>query len=65
MLERELRSAGAPAAALSRHDDELAAVRAALEWARPGDVVVLTVHAERDAVIELVERKAVAARRAD
>jgi UDP-N-acetylmuramyl tripeptide synthase len=58
MIEHELRNAGAPAEALSRHDDELEAVRAALEWAREGDVLLLTVHAEREAVIALVESRA-------
>jgi UDP-N-acetylmuramyl tripeptide synthase len=61
LIERELRRAGASREALSRYDSELEAVRAALEWARPGDLVLLTVHAERAAVIELVQRRATVA----
>ena len=49
---------GAPPDELSRYGSELEAVRAALEWARPGDLVLLTVHAERAAVIALVQRRA-------
>jgi hypothetical protein len=37
---------------------ELEAVRCALEWARPGDVLALPVHsaAARTAVLELLDR---------
>lgn len=42
-----------------RHaDSELAAARTALDHAAPGDLVLLPTHAERDAVIELVEQRA-------
>ena len=36
--------------------DELAAVRDALAWARPGDVLLLTVHQDRPLVLALIER---------
>jgi UDP-N-acetylmuramyl tripeptide synthase len=48
LIERELRRAGS--AEISHHESELAAVEAALEWARPGDLLVLTVHTDRDLV---------------
>jgi UDP-N-acetylmuramyl tripeptide synthase len=54
VIASELGRLGLPAAASSRHADELGAVRAALEWSRPGDVLVLTAHAERDAVTALL-----------
>jgi cyanophycin synthetase len=63
MIERELRRAGARDEALSRHDSELEAVEAALEWARPGDLLLLTVHTDRDAVIEKLEDLAQSGRR--
>ena len=54
VIASELGRLGAAADAISRHDDELSAVRAALAWARAGDVLVLTTHAERDAVTALM-----------
>ncbi len=58
MIEAELRRAGAPPSAIEHLDSELDAVRAALAWARPGDLLLLTTHAQRDEVIALVERLA-------
>jgi len=54
MIEAELVAAGAPAAALERAGSEMDAVRAALAWAREGDLLLLTTHADRDAVIALL-----------
>jgi UDP-N-acetylmuramyl tripeptide synthase len=54
MIARELAAAGLPAAAVSHHPSELDAVRAALAWARPTDLVLLTVHEDRDAVTALL-----------
>jgi len=54
VIASELGRLGLDGAACSRHADELAAVRAALEWSRAGDVLVLTTHAERDAVTALL-----------
>jgi hypothetical protein len=34
----------------------MAAVREALEWARPGDLLVLAVHEDRRAVVALLDR---------
>jgi UDP-N-acetylmuramyl tripeptide synthase len=56
LIERELRAAGAGEAQLSRWPSELEAVRAALEWAREGDLLVLTIHAQREQVVELLQR---------
>jgi UDP-N-acetylmuramyl tripeptide synthase len=54
IIELELLRSGAAGGILTRHDTEIEAVRAALAWARPGDLLLLTVHADRDAVIDLV-----------
>jgi UDP-N-acetylmuramyl tripeptide synthase len=50
----ELAAIGARANQLERFDDELAAVRAALQWAEEGDLLLLTSHAERDGVTALL-----------
>ncbi len=54
LLEAEFRARGARDGQLERHAGELAAVRAALAWAREGDLLLLLSHAERDAVLALV-----------
>jgi cyanophycin synthetase len=54
----EFRAAGAGDAVLSRHESELDAVRAALDWARPGDVILLTVHEHRGDVMALLDAAA-------
>lgn len=58
LIEAELRRVGATPESLETHGSEMEAVRAALAWARSGDVLLLTTHAERDAVIALLERLA-------
>jgi UDP-N-acetylmuramyl tripeptide synthase len=55
LLADEFQAAGLAAERLTRHPDELSAVRAALAWARPGDVLLLPTHEERNAVIALLE----------
>jgi UDP-N-acetylmuramyl tripeptide synthase len=47
---------GIPAEAVDRADTELAGVHRALEWARPGDQLLLFCHAERDSVIAFLDR---------
>ncbi len=56
ILEDELRRLGAAEAHLGRAHNEIEAVREALAWARPGDLLVLLVHTQRDAVLELLGR---------
>lgn len=53
-----LRAAGMPADALPMCLDEAQAAREALQWARPGDLLVLPVHepARRDVVVALLDR---------
>ena len=58
LIEAELRSAGAGSGTISRWPTELAAVHAALAWARDGDLLLLTTHAQRDEVIALLTRLA-------
>jgi len=57
ILRRALLRAGLPGEALAMRSTELDAVRCALEWARPGDVLALPVHglAARAAVLDLLQ----------
>jgi UDP-N-acetylmuramyl tripeptide synthase len=55
LMAAELRSAGVPDGAVSTPGTELPAVREALGWARPGDLLVLTLHQDRRHVLELLE----------
>jgi UDP-N-acetylmuramyl tripeptide synthase len=54
LMADELARRGVPADAVRRPGSELDAVREALAWARPGDLLVLTVHQDRKEVLELV-----------
>jgi len=56
LIHAALRAAGLPESALAVRMSELEAVRCALAWARPGDVLALPVHsaAARAAVLELL-----------
>ena len=56
IMAEELGRLGVPASAVSRPGTELAAVRDALAWARPGDLLLLTVHQDRPLVLALIER---------
>jgi hypothetical protein len=58
-LESEFRALGAGEGVVSRHERELDAVRAALAWAKPGDLILLTVHEHRGDVIGLLDELAV------
>jgi cyanophycin synthetase len=60
IIHTELLRLGIPDAALPVRDSELEAVRCALNWARPGDVLALPVHsaAARAAVIAMLEEHA-------
>ncbi|HEV2844817.1 MAG TPA: cyanophycin synthetase, partial [Thermoanaerobaculia bacterium] len=54
ILEDELRRLGAGPETLQRAGSDPEAARMALEWARPGDLLVLLVHTQRDEVLEMV-----------
>jgi cyanophycin synthetase len=54
LLADEFSRLGAPDTAISRVGPEIDGVREALTWARPGDLLVLAVHQDRRAVLELL-----------
>ena len=56
MITQELVAAGAPADAVGHADSELDGVRQALEWARPGDLLLVLTHESRDQVLDLCGR---------
>jgi UDP-N-acetylmuramyl tripeptide synthase len=56
LMADELARRGVAPSAISQPGDELAAVRDALAWARPGDVLLLTVHQDRPLVLAMIER---------
>lgn len=58
MLLAELRSLGARDDQLDLAVGELQATRQALGWARDGDLLLLTVHADRDTVLRYLQRLA-------
>jgi UDP-N-acetylmuramyl tripeptide synthase len=55
LLADEFCRLGVPAEAIALPGDELDAVRHALAWARPGDLLVLTVHQDRPQVQALID----------
>lgn len=58
MLLEELRRLGAREDQLDMAVGELQAARQALAWARDGDLLLLTVHADRDTVLRYLQRLA-------
>jgi cyanophycin synthetase len=56
ILANEFSRLGLPQEALSRAGPEISGVRRGLEWARPGDLLVLAVHEDRRAVLDLFDR---------
>lgn len=56
ILAAEFRRLGVPADRVTEGGTELAAVREALGWARPGDLLVLALHQDRDGVVAMLER---------
>jgi len=54
LLADEFRRLGLPDDAIERADSEVAAVARALDWAREGDLLVLTVHSSRREVLDLL-----------
>jgi UDP-N-acetylmuramyl tripeptide synthase len=58
LLADEFSRLGVPEEAISWAGPEIAGVRRALEWARPDDLLVLAVHEDRPAVLDLLDRLA-------
>lgn len=56
LLADEFSRLGLPKESLSKPGAEISSVRRALEWARPGDLLVLAVHEDRRAVIDLFDQ---------
>lgn len=55
ILAEEFSRLGLPAEAISRTESEITGVRVALEWAGPGDLLVLLVHENRPGVLDLLD----------
>jgi UDP-N-acetylmuramyl tripeptide synthase len=56
VIEAELRRLGAADQAIAHAGDEIEATRLALQWAQPGDMLVLLIHEDRAPVMELLDR---------
>jgi len=56
LLRDELLRLGAPPASLTMAGTELEGIREALAWARPGDLLILLAHTQRDAVLALIDQ---------
>ncbi|HEU4955843.1 MAG TPA: Mur ligase family protein, partial [Gemmatimonadales bacterium] len=57
IIADELRRAGLPEAAIGTSPGEVQAVEEALDWARPGDMLILMLHQERNRVEEVLRRR--------
>ena len=55
VIAAELRRLGAPDEGIAHAGDEIEATRHALEWARPGDMLVLLIHEDRGPVMALLD----------
>ncbi len=56
LIESELRRLGATSGQIGRAGCEIDAVRQALRWSRPGDLLLLLVYAERSETFDLLNR---------
>jgi cyanophycin synthetase len=56
MIKEEFQRLGAAPESMTHADSEYAAVLDALDWARPGDLLLLPLHAERERVLGLLDR---------
>ncbi len=56
MMAHEMAAAGAPEGAVTFADSELDGVRRSLEWAQPGDLLLILTHESRDRVLALCQR---------
>ncbi len=57
MLHTAFREQGYGARQIGVHDREMDALRAAIRWARAGDLVVFLAHEDRDAVMAYLEKR--------
>ena len=58
LLMDELRRLGLEDGAISTAPDDMGALRQALEWARPGDLLLVTIHVDQRQALELLGRLA-------
>jgi UDP-N-acetylmuramyl tripeptide synthase len=56
LMRDELLQLGAPAERIATAESEYAAVVQALEWSRPGDLLILPLHSERETGLALLDR---------
>ncbi len=54
LITEELRRLGMPPAAITIAPDDLAALRQALDWGRPGDLLLVTIHVDQQPALELL-----------
>jgi UDP-N-acetylmuramyl tripeptide synthase len=57
MLEAEFVSSGQARGTIEHAADEIDAARRALTWARPGDLLLLTCHAQRDELVAFLQAR--------
>lgn len=62
IMESELRDLGAPDERWCHAPSEMDAIRMALEWARPGDLLLLLVHDNRDETLQLLASREAASK---
>ncbi|MGH7519279.1 MAG: glutamate ligase domain-containing protein, partial [Gemmatimonadales bacterium] len=55
LITDELRRLGMPPEAISTAPDDLGALRQALEWGRPDDLLLVTIHVDQQPALELLE----------
>jgi cyanophycin synthetase len=54
LIVGELRRLGLPAEAISTAPDDMGALRLALRWGRPGDLLLVTIHVDQGPALELL-----------
>lgn len=62
IMESELNNLGAPTDSWCHAPNELASVHMALEWAQPGDLLMLLAHDSRDEILELLAARQAASK---
>ena len=55
MIAAELEALGAPPETIATADSEIEATRQALEWAEPGDFLILLLHTNRKEALALLQ----------